>query len=144
KDIAAMRSTLEKVQAGSHLNTLIAIDNRAEMARSLANAQQTAEAAKRDLAAMTAERDGFVQSWGADVSQHLSDSSRLLSDAQEDLKKAKLHKQLVELTAEQDSVVLTIAKVSPGTVMQSGQQLITLVPEKAPLEVEANVSGRDS
>jgi transposase InsO family protein len=38
---------------------------------------------------------------------------------------------------------LTVAKVSVGSVLQSGQQLITLVPSDAPLEVEANIAGRD-
>jgi len=33
--------------------------------------------------------------------------------------------------------------VSVGSVLQSGQQFITLVPADAPLEIEANISGRD-
>jgi HlyD family secretion protein len=36
-----------------------------------------------------------------------------------------------------------VAKVSVGSVLQSGQQFITLVPSDAPLEVEADISGRD-
>jgi hypothetical protein len=36
-----------------------------------------------------------------------------------------------------------VAKVSVGSVMQSGQQFITLVTAEAPLEVEANIFGRD-
>ena len=39
--------------------------------------------------------------------------------------------------------MLTVAKVSVGSVLQSGQQFITLVPADAPLEVEANIAGRD-
>ena len=39
--------------------------------------------------------------------------------------------------------VLTVAKLSVGSVLQSGQQFITLVPADAPLEVEANILGRD-
>jgi HlyD family secretion protein len=92
---------------------------------------------------MIAERNGFVQSWRADVSQQLSDATGKLSDARESLNKAQLRKQLVELRAEQDSIVLTVAKVSAGSVLQSGQQFITLVPADAPLEIEANISGRD-
>ena len=41
-------------------------------------------------------------------------------------------------------IVQSVAKVSVGSVLQSGQQFITLVPADAPLEVEANVFGRDS
>jgi HlyD family secretion protein len=39
--------------------------------------------------------------------------------------------------------VLTVAKVSVGSVLQPGQEFITLVPADAPLEVEANIAGRD-
>ncbi|HEX3860625.1 MAG TPA: HlyD family type I secretion periplasmic adaptor subunit [Stellaceae bacterium] len=144
KKIEGMRSQLETLNVGSRLNTLVAVDNRAEMTRSMANAQQTAEAAKRDMAALTAERDGYIQNWRADVGEKLSDAGRLLSDAQELLKKARLHSQMVELRAERDGTVLSIAKVSPGSVMQSGQQLIALVPDDARLEVEANIPGSDN
>ena len=43
-----------------------------------------------------------------------------------------------------DATVQSVAKVSVGSVMQSGQQFITLVPADAPLEIEANISGRDN
>ena len=36
-----------------------------------------------------------------------------------------------------------MAKVSVGSVLQSGEQLLTLVPADAPLELEANVSGNE-
>ena len=45
-----MRKQLEKLQVGSRLNTLAAMDNRAEMARYLANAQEQGSGAQRDLA----------------------------------------------------------------------------------------------
>ena len=47
-----MRKTLEAREAGSRLNTLLASDIRAEMARSLANAQDSEQGAKLDLAAL--------------------------------------------------------------------------------------------
>jgi HlyD family secretion protein len=93
---------------------------------------------------MSAERDAYDQQWRADASQQLSDQTRKLSDAQESLHKADLRQQLVELKADKDATVLTVAKVSVGSVMQSGDQFITLVPLDAPLEVEANLSGRDT
>ena len=142
-NVERMRRDLEHMQVGSRLNTLAAMDNRAEMERNLHSSEQAAAGAQRDLAAMIAERNGYIQSWRADVSQQLSDATGKLSDAREALNKAQLRKQLVELRAEQDSIVLTVAKVSVGSVLQSGQQFITLVPADAPLEIEANISGRD-
>ena len=119
------------------------MDNRVEMERNLRSAEETASSGQRDLAALIAERDGYVQSWHADVSEKLSDATGKLSDARESLNKAQLRKQLVELRADRDATVLTVAKVSVGSVLQSGQQFITLVPADAPLEVEANILGRD-
>jgi HlyD family secretion protein len=138
-----MRRELERMQVGSKLNTLAAMDSRAEMDRNMRSAEETAMASRRELAAMVAERDGYVQNWHADVSEKLSEATSKLSDARESLNKAQLRRQLVELRADRDATVLTVAKVSVGSVLQSGQQFITLVPADAPLEVEANIAGRD-
>ncbi|MGC1407701.1 MAG: HlyD family type I secretion periplasmic adaptor subunit [Acetobacteraceae bacterium] len=141
--VEQMRRDLEKLQVGSKLNTLAAMDNREEMERNLNSSEDTVHSAQRDLAALVAERDGYVQSWHADIAEKLADAIGKLSDARESLNKAQLRKQLVELRAERDATVLTVAKVSVGSVLQSGQEFISLVPADAPLEVEANISGRD-
>ena len=49
----------------------------------------------------------------------------------------------MELRADQDATVLTVGKVSAGTVLTAGQQFITLVPSNAPLEIEANIAGSE-
>ena len=67
-----------------------------------------------------------------------------MSDARELFNKAKLRKQLVELKSEVDAIVQSVAKVSVGSVLQSGERLITLVPANAPLEIETNIVGRSS
>ena len=141
--VEKMRKDLERLQVGSKLNTLAATDNRVEMERNLRSTVETAGSGQRDLAALVAERNGYMQSWRADVSEKLADATGKLSDARESLNKAQLRKQLVELRAERDATVLTVAKLSVGSVLQSGQQFITLVPADAPLEVEANILGRD-
>ena len=139
-----MRKQLEAAQAGSKLNTLLAIDSRVEMERALNSADHTAKGAERDRSALAAERDGFIRGWQAEVSQKLSEVSGKASDARELLNKAKLRRQLVELRSERDAIVLSLAKVSVGSVMQSGQQFMMLVPDDADLEIEANISGRDN
>ena len=143
-EVESMRRQLEKLQVGSKLNTLAAMDNRAEMERDYLSAVQQARSASRDLGAQVAERDGFVQSWHADVSQKLAEQLAKLSDARQQLRKAELRRELVVLRADRAGTVLTIAKVSAGAVVPSGDKLITLTPADAPLEIEANILGRDS
>ncbi len=143
RHIEQMRRELQQKAVGSKLNTLTAMDNTAEMERDLQGAEAQARQGARDLAAQVAERDGYVQSWHADISQQLADATQKLSDARQQLTKAQLHRQLVELRAEHDATVLTVAKVSAGSVLQPGEQLFTLMPTDAPLEVEATIDGKD-
>jgi len=144
KNLEDMRKELEKLNVGSKLNTLAAMDTRAEMQRNLAEADQATTSAMRELGALIAERNGFIQQWHADVADKLADAIGKLSDARESLNKAQLRRQLVELRANVDATVLTIAKVSVGSVLNAGQEFITLVPTDAPLEVEANIPANEN
>jgi len=144
QNIEEMRKKLEATQTGSRLNSLIAKDARAEMERALANAVATGEGAKRDQSALASERDAFVRGWKAEALQKLQEASVKAANTREQVTKAKLRRNLVELHSSVDAVVQAVSKVSVGSVMQSGQQFITLVPTDAPLEVEANIAGRDN
>jgi HlyD family secretion protein len=142
RTLEQIRQELEQKQLGSRVNLLAATDARAEMARTLSSAEKTLEANERDLASRISERDGYVQNWHATVSQNLAEAQRKLSDAREELNKATLRRQLVELTVDQDATVMSVAKVSVGSILQSGQQFITLVPANAAIEAEANIPGQ--
>ncbi len=144
RTVEQMRKELEHLNVGSKINTLAAMDTRAEIQRNAEAAHQTVIGSQRDLAALTAERDGYVQSWHADVAEKLSEATGKLSDARESLNKAQLRRQLVELRADRDATVLSVGKMSIGSVVNAGQQLIALVPTDAPLEVETNIAGSES
>jgi HlyD family secretion protein len=92
---------------------------------------------------MVAERNEYIDNWHNEGSEKLTEALGKLSDAREQLNKNQLRQQLVELRADTDATVLTISKVSVGSVLTAGQQFITLVPTNAPLEVEANIPGNE-
>jgi HlyD family secretion protein len=143
-NVESMRQDLQKLQVGSRLDTLAATDDRLDMQAELASAQSSAAAAERDLAAQQAEMKSFDQQWKATVSQQLSDAINNLTQAQQGLTKAKLDDQLVVLTAPQDSIVQSVAATSTGSVLQSGSELMELVPVNAPLVVDVEVDGTNS
>lgn len=143
-ELESKRLELEKLGSGSIINRMAATDTRLDVENKLSTARSQAIQGSRDLAAMQAERDGYDQSWRSQVIQDLTEQSRKLSDARENLAKASRRKQLVELRADQDSIVLNIAKAPPGAVLQPGEQLMSLTPVDAPLEVEVNVAGIDA
>jgi membrane fusion protein, hemolysin D len=139
-----MRKQLEHLQIGSKLNTLDAGAQRAEVNRFLQAAFASNAAAKSDVDGLIAERDAYLQQNQGETAQQLTDQGRKLSDAREQQNKARLRRTLVDLRADRDSVVLNVAKLSVGSVVQSGDELITLVPTDAPLEIEASVPARDA
>lgn len=139
------RQELEKLGWGSQLNRLQAQDQLLEVKRSLDNAQQQARSAAGDLLAMQAEAAAYDRDWKAKISEDLTDASRKLIDAVSAVEKADLRNRQVELRAPTDATVQTKApKVSVGSVMQSGDQFLTLVPLDAPLEIEAALGGDDA
>jgi HlyD family secretion protein len=139
-----IRRQLEQMQVGSKLSTLDANAQRAEANRSLQAALAANAAAKSDLDGLIAERDAFARQIEGETAQQLNEQGRKLSDALEQQNKARLRRNLVDLRADRDAVVLNVAKVSVGSVVQSGDALITLVPTDAPLEIEASIAARDA
>ncbi len=144
QNVEGMRLELQRDQVGSKLNSLAATDTRLETTRALAASLASAENERRQLAALEAQREAYDQQWRADLSQSLTEESRKLSDINDQLAKATRRQQLVDLRAEEDGVVLSVAPVSVGSVLQSGDQFFRLVPLNAPLEVEGNIPGGEA
>jgi hemolysin D len=139
-----MRRQLERMQVGSKLSTLDAGAQRAEVNRALQGAIANNASARNDLDALIAERDAYAQQIKGETGQQLIEQGRKLADAFEQQNKASLRRKLVDLRADHDAVVLSVAKVSVGSIVQSGDELITLVPTDVPLEVEASIPARDA
>ena len=142
--VEGKRHELEQLGWGSQLTRLQATDQRMEVQRGLQNAQQEAKTAAGDLQAMRADAEAYDQDWHAKVSQSQTEEGRKLDEARGNLTKANLRSNLVELRADQDAIVLSRAPVSVGSVLQSGDQFLKLVPKDAPTEIDATVSASDA
>jgi HlyD family secretion protein len=143
-DVEKMREALERDQVGSRLDTLAAISARLEMERQVLGSIQQMENAKQTIASLQGQLDNYNQQWFADASQLLTDTSVQLANYRNQLEHAQLNYKLMDLRAEEDSIVLTVAKVSPGAVLQTGQTFFELVPLNAPLEADVQVLGDES
>ena len=79
----------------------------------------------------------------AQLSQDLVTARNNLDTAVASLEKAARHHDLVRLTAVEPSVVLTVAKLSVGSVLKEGDTLFMLMPLSAPVEAELRIASRD-
>ena len=127
-DVEKMRVQLEHDQVGSRIDTLTAVSQRLEAERQVLTSIQQSESAKQNAIALKGQLDNYNQQWFADVSQTVTSDSVQLATYRDQLEHAALSSKLIDLRAEQDSTVLSVASVSPGSVLQAGQTFFTLVP----------------
>jgi HlyD family secretion protein len=141
--IETMRTTLAERGTGSQLNMYISKDARLELLRTLENAHNGLIEAKNTLGSITADRDAFKQQWFAQLSQDLVTTRNKLDEARAVYEKALKHQNLVRWTAAEPSVVLTMGRLSVGSVLKPGDPFITLMPIDTKLEAEIRISSRD-
>ena len=140
--IEDMRAILASHGTGSQLNLLNSQDQRLELARSLDFDHSSLVEAQHTLASLSADRAAFVQQWSTQLSQDLVTTRNSLDLARSQFDKAAKHRDLVRLVASEPSVVLTIARLSVGSVLKEGDTLFTLMPTSAPVEAEIFISAQ--
>jgi len=143
-DVEKMREQLERDQVGSRIDTLAAVTARLEAERQVLSYVDQEENAKQTITAMKGQLDNYNQQWFADVSANIMQDSVQVASYRDQLEHAALNYKLIDLRADQDATVLSVAPVSVGAVLQAGQTFFTLVPLNAPLEVDAQVTANES
>ena len=143
KQVEDMRTLLAEHGTGSLLNKLISQDQHIDLLRNLDYDHNSLVEAQHTLASLQADRESFKQQWFSALSQDLVTARNALDTAKTQLEKATKHQDLVRLTATEDSVVLTLAKLSVGSVLKEGDALFTLMPIDTPLEAELRIASRD-
>jgi hemolysin D len=138
-----MRAILAAHGTGSQLNLYLSQDQRLELVRTLEFDHNSLIEAQHTLASLQADREAFIQQWSTQLSQDLVTARNNLDTARAQLEKALKHQDLVRLTALEPSVVLTVAKLSVGSILKEGDTLFTLMPTNAQLEAEIQVASRD-
>jgi hemolysin D len=143
QQIENMRLQLTRQQYGSRLNLLVAADQKVEMLRNLQSDQNTLAETQQQIQAILAQRDAFTQRWRAQTSQELVNARNQQDAAREQLDKALKRKNLVRLIAPEDAIVLRLAKLSVGSVLQPGETFIELALLRSPVEAEIYLNPRD-
>ncbi len=143
QQIEDMRATLAAHGTGSQYNLLLSQDQRVDMLRTLEYDHNSLVESQHTLASNIADRDAFIQQWSAQLSQDLATARSNLDMVQASLEKALRHHELVRWAAAEDSVVLTVATLSVGSVLKEGDTLFTVMPVDAPVEGEIRIASRD-
>jgi hemolysin D len=143
KQIEDSRLALEAKGFGTLLNTVTSQDAKEEMIRFMEFAINSLRESRESLASAKADREAFAQNWYTQISQDLVTQRGNLDTANAQYEKAVKHQDLVVLKATEPSIVLTLAKLSAGSVLKQGDTLYTMMPANAELEAEIEIYSRD-
>ena len=143
REIEAMQEKLVAQNFGARASLLSAQEKRLEVERDMQLSKNRELELRRELAAAEADRAAFNTGWRQKAMEELLSTMRERDAVQEQLKKGEKRRNLVVLTAPSDAVVLSIAKVSQGSVIKEAEPLFTLVPLDAELEAEVRIDSLD-
>ncbi|WP_293935679.1 HlyD family type I secretion periplasmic adaptor subunit [Iodobacter sp.] len=142
-EIEAMQEKALLQQYDSKLRLLEVRDRRLEVERDLVQIQNKENELLREMGALRADKSAFSNSWRQKVMEDLLAATRERDGVNEQLQKADKRKQLVTLVSPVDAVVLDVGKLSQGSVLREAEQMFTLVPLGAQLEVEVKIDSID-
>lgn len=143
KEMESMQQDLVAKKLAARSRLLDAQDRLLEAERSMEMARNRQTEIKRELAALEAEKESFETGWRQKMMEELLAVSRERDAVKEQLQKADKRHRLVILSSPADAVVLEIAKLSQGSVIQAAEKLFTLVPLGAELEAEVQIDSLD-
>ena len=143
QELVGMRKKVYEQGSDSRLSMLEAENHLAQTNVSMEQLKGSLDAKRHNLAQALAEKEGFIENWRNTVANQLNEARKMLQTIQEDASKAKRLHELSVITAPSDAVVLDIANFNPGTVIKSGETMMSLVPLDAPLEAAVFIATDD-
>lgn len=143
QEIQNMQAGLLNSPAFSKLLLLQATDQTTEIKRQREADQNNIPVAQQQVASTQATRAAFIEQWRAQTNQELVTARNQRDAAQQQLQAALKHLDVVRLYAPDDAIVLQVAKLSVGSVLQVGDDFIELASLHSPVEAEIYISPID-
>jgi len=143
KEIEGIQEKLVAQKLGAPLQLMEAQIRSKEVERELAQVVNHEQEILRDLAAYEADKTAFERGWRQKAMEELLSVTRERDALREQIQKADKRSRLITLTAPEDSVVLDIIKLSPGSIVREAETFFTLVPINVALEAEVQIDAVD-
>lgn len=143
REIESMQERLVAQKIGAPLQLMEAQIKSKEVERDLAQVTNREQEILRELAAFDAEKVAFERGWRQKTMEELLSITRERDSLTEQIQKADKRHRLITLVAPEDSVVLDIIKLSPGSIVREAETFFTLVPLNVALEAEVRIDSAD-
>jgi len=138
-----MRSQLVDMNAGSKSNLIDATETLQYQKTTLAQQKGQLAEAQANLSVILKDIKKTQDSFIAENAQKAAEAERQAADLKEKLIKAQARLSHMTLTSPIDGTVQASALTTVGQVVTSGQELMSVVPEGATLEIECYLPNKD-
>ncbi len=142
-ELAGMHDKLAKEGYVSRLQQLGVQDQQIALNSQLADARSTLDANQHQLSSLREQRKVFLDHWHSGNLTDLLSARTALDQARQDLTKATMLRDLVNVVAPVDGVVTRIPQLSAGGIAGSSAPLFGLVPLDTPLEAAVQIEPID-
>lgn len=142
-EVVTMRETLIDRGASSRLNLITAENERLAVDQELTQLGIRRKSLEEEIQTVLAEREAFITERRRQLTEQFIDSTRQRERLVNQLTKSERRTSLVSLVSDVEGVVLERARLSVGSVAQSAQALVTIVPSNAVLECEVEIPSKD-
>lgn len=134
---------LQTSNSVSKVEWLKAVDTRLRLETDITSTRNEILEYQQKLAKANASLNAYRQEWRNKAYAQLVEQKIKYDEALQDLRKAEMSSQLVELKSPVDAAVLEIEKVSTGSVVREADVIMRLASADAPVEIQANVDSRE-
>jgi HlyD family secretion protein len=143
QDIQKMQEGLKDSPAFSRLLLLQATDQATEIRRIMEADKNNIPVSQQQIQSTQELLNNYIQQWRAQTNQELVTARNQRDTAQQQLQAALKHLDVVRLYAPEDAIVLRVARLSVGSVLQPGDDFIELASLRAPVEAEIYINPTD-
>ena len=142
-EIEGMYENLANKGLGKRPMFLRAKNERLALQQQLTNLTDQRLILNGEVHSIESEKAAFSREWLSNASQQLAETQRRRILLIGEQSKAKRRKNLVELRASSDAIVLRHAELSEGSVTASAKPIATLIPQGAVIEGEVEIPSKD-
>jgi hemolysin D len=138
-----IRQALEKKSWEAHVNVIDAAETLARETTSLVDHRGQLLQADATLRSVARQEEETIAKFIDDNSQQRASVAAKLDDVRQEAVKSSAKTERTRLVSPIDGTVQELGVTTLGQVVTSGQQLMTIVPDAGPIEIEALISNED-
>lgn len=134
---------LRTTSSVSKVDWLKAVDTRLRLETEITSTRNEITEYEQKRASAVASLEAYKLEWRNKAYAQLVEQKIKYDESLQDLRKAEMSSQLVELKSPVDAAVLQIEKVSTGSVVREADVIMRLASADAPIEIQANVDSKE-